>query len=92
VRRAGDADRAAQSDELKDLVCSGVGLPGAWRSLQRQVRTAERRGRPGCGLGYGLAPARNDRWSPQPWWPAATNASYRDTPAVIIWHFKLGSC
>jgi len=26
----------------------------------------------------------------QPWFPAATNAAYRDTPAVIIWHFRLG--
>ena len=28
-------------------------------------------------------------WTLQPWCPAATNAAYRDTPAVIIWHFQL---
>jgi hypothetical protein len=24
------------------------------------------------------------------WAPAATNAAYRDNPALIIWHFQLG--
>jgi SAM-dependent methyltransferase len=33
-----------------------------------------------------------DHWALQPWCPAATNAAYRDTPAVIIWHFQLGGC
>jgi hypothetical protein len=32
-----------------------------------------------------------DHWSLQPWCPAATNAAYHDTPAVIIWHFQLCS-
>ena len=30
-------------------------------------------------------------WALHRWAPAATNAAYRDNPAVIIWHFQLGS-
>jgi ubiquinone/menaquinone biosynthesis C-methylase UbiE len=29
-------------------------------------------------------------WALHPWCPTATNAAYRDTPAVIIWHFQRG--
>jgi SAM-dependent methyltransferase len=29
-------------------------------------------------------------WALHRWCTAATNAAYRDTPAVIIWHFQLG--
>jgi hypothetical protein len=29
-----------------------------------------------------------DIWTLQRWCPAATNASYRDTPVAIIWHFN----
>jgi SAM-dependent methyltransferase len=29
-------------------------------------------------------------WALHRWCPAATNAAYRDNPAVIIWHFQLG--
>jgi SAM-dependent methyltransferase len=29
-------------------------------------------------------------WALHRWAPAATNAAYRDNPAVIIWHFQLG--
>jgi ubiquinone/menaquinone biosynthesis C-methylase UbiE len=29
-------------------------------------------------------------WALHPWCTAATNAAYRDNPAVIIWHFQLG--
>jgi SAM-dependent methyltransferase len=29
-------------------------------------------------------------WALHRWCPAATNAAYRDIPAVIIWHFQLG--
>jgi SAM-dependent methyltransferase len=32
-----------------------------------------------------------DIWSLHPWCPEATNATYRGTPAAIIWHFQLGS-
>ena len=28
-------------------------------------------------------------WSLHSWSPAATNAAYRDTPSVIVWHFQL---
>jgi SAM-dependent methyltransferase len=31
-----------------------------------------------------------DIWALHRWAPAATNAAYRDNPAVIIWHFQLG--
>ena len=31
-----------------------------------------------------------DIWALHPWAPAATNATYRDTPAVLILHFQLG--
>jgi SAM-dependent methyltransferase len=31
----------------------------------------------------------DDHWSLQPRCPEATNAAYRDTPLVIIWHFQL---
>jgi SAM-dependent methyltransferase len=30
-----------------------------------------------------------DIWSLHPWCPEATNAAYRGTPAVIVWHFQL---
>lgn len=30
----------------------------------------------------------SDIWSLQRWCPAATNASYRNTPVAIIWHFQ----
>jgi SAM-dependent methyltransferase len=29
-------------------------------------------------------------WALHRWAPAATNAAYRDSPAVIVWHFELG--
>jgi ubiquinone/menaquinone biosynthesis C-methylase UbiE len=29
-------------------------------------------------------------WALHRWAPAATNAAYRDNPAVIVWHFQLG--
>jgi ubiquinone/menaquinone biosynthesis C-methylase UbiE len=29
-------------------------------------------------------------WALHGWCPAATNAAYRDSPAAIIWHFRLG--
>ena len=29
-------------------------------------------------------------WALHRWAPAATNAAYRDTPIVIVWHFQLG--
>jgi SAM-dependent methyltransferase len=29
-------------------------------------------------------------WALHRWCPTAANAAYRDTPAVIIWHFQLG--
>jgi ubiquinone/menaquinone biosynthesis C-methylase UbiE len=29
-------------------------------------------------------------WALHRWCPAATNAAYRDAPAVVIWHFGLG--
>ena len=29
-------------------------------------------------------------WALHRWAPAATNAAYGDTPAVIVWHFQLG--
>ena len=32
-----------------------------------------------------------DIWSLHPWCPDATNATYHDTPAAIIWHFQLAS-
>lgn len=32
-----------------------------------------------------------DIWSLHPWCAEATNATYRDTPAAIIWHFQLAS-
>ena len=32
-----------------------------------------------------------DIWTLQRWCPAATNASYRDTPVAIIWHFQRGA-
>lgn len=28
-------------------------------------------------------------WSLHPWCPEATNATYRDTPTAIVWHFQL---
>lgn len=33
----------------------------------------------------------SDIWSLQRWCPAATNASYRNTPVAIIWHFQRGA-
>jgi len=29
-------------------------------------------------------------WALHRWCTAATNAAYRDNPAVVIWHFQLG--
>ena len=32
----------------------------------------------------------SDIWSLWPWCPDAVNAVYRDSPALIVWHFQLG--
>ncbi len=29
-------------------------------------------------------------WALHRWCPGATNAAYRDTPLVVVWHFRLG--
>ena len=58
VRRAGDPDRAAVSDEVEDLPGGGAGLPRSRRSLQRQVRTPGQRSQPDRGPGRRLARSR----------------------------------
>jgi ubiquinone/menaquinone biosynthesis C-methylase UbiE len=37
-----------------------------------------------------IAGAPPNIWALHRWCPAATNAAYRDSPAVIVWHFQLG--
>jgi len=68
--------------------------------LGLQVRRCEEPRRPsplvrddGSDL-YGETPehvpgAPPNIWALMPWAPAATNAAYRDTPIVIVWHFQL---
>lgn len=66
--------------------------------LGLQVRRCVEPRFPDPVIGPGMAPPGGaipeyhpaDHWSLQPWCAAATNAAYRDTPAVIIWHFQLG--
>jgi hypothetical protein len=64
VRRSGDADGALLRDEREDLLGRGVRLPGAGRSLQRQVRIAEHRGQPDCGPSDRLIPGNQGIPSP----------------------------
>jgi SAM-dependent methyltransferase len=52
------------------------GIPPAYREFGAAVASTSAGGPP-------------DIWSLHPWSAAATNAAYRGTPAVIVWHFQL---
>jgi SAM-dependent methyltransferase len=66
--------------------------------LGLQVRHCEEPRYPHPVIDPGTAPPESvipeyqpaNHWSLQPWCPAAANAAYRATPAVIIWLFRLG--
>jgi hypothetical protein len=65
--------------------CAGAKSPAG-----RSWTTATNYPRPVTDSQTHVPGAPPNTWALHRWCTAATNAAYRDSPAVIIWHFQLG--
>lgn len=88
--REGDLHHLPVPDEHVDVVVCALALTHV-PELSPVLAEFTRVLRPGATPPEAPVSHPSDIWSLQRWCPAATNASYRNTPVAIIWHFQRGA-